>query len=152
MIPFVALLMWMILVLTSNPIFGFSRDPFLLTNSKNSIARILYGSCHSTQLKSPLWPLIVGRNPHVWIFGGDNVYADQMLRDPLYALTRFQLPFMQANETRLRQVYKELYEDEWYQLLLNTKVDQIAIWDDHDYGISKFCKGNHNRKPMLGSC
>jgi alkaline phosphatase D len=102
-----------------------------------SVVKILYGSCHSTKLVSPLWPLIVERKPDVWIFGGDNMYADKMRKDLLYSLMHAQLPFDKANEQDLIDQYKALHADPGYKKLVDTGVEQIAIWDDHDYGISQ---------------
>ena len=107
---------------------------------KSSI-RILYGSCHSTQLRSPLWPLILERKPDVWIFGGDNMYSDRMLKDPLQALLHLQLPFIPASEEGLIESYRDLHEDPGYKSLVDSGVEQISMWDDHDYGISESTQG-----------
>lgn len=37
---------------------------------------IAFGSCNKVSLPNLLWDDIRGTNPDVWIWGGDNIYAD----------------------------------------------------------------------------
>ena len=51
------------------------------------VTKVLYGSCNSVNLPvSPLWQHIVAERPDVWIWGGDNVYADRFKLDWKYGL------------------------------------------------------------------
>ena len=102
-------------------------------------ARILYGSCHSTKLNSPLWTHILSREPDLWIFGGDNMYADRLKTENalLTAVLEFKLPFEKATAADLEASYRALHAVPLYKKLLDSGVKQIAIWDDHDYGISE---------------
>jgi alkaline phosphatase D len=107
---------------------------------EKSIIKLAFGSCHSTRLKSPLWRHIIGRKPDVWIFGGDNMYADTLIIDPIHAIRTFSLPFVKATESQLVEAYRALHAEVGYKALLETGVEQVAIWDDHDYGISKIIR------------
>ena len=37
---------------------------------------IAFGSCNRDELPQPLWPVIAEENPDLWIWAGDNIYAD----------------------------------------------------------------------------
>ncbi|MDH3697903.1 MAG: alkaline phosphatase family protein, partial [Flavobacteriaceae bacterium] len=58
---------------------------------------------------------ILKTNPDIWIWGGDNIYADT------------------DDIEKMRQMYKELNEIPDY-VKLKASVPIIGTWDDHDYG------------------
>lgn len=76
---------------------------------------IAFGSCNKQDLPQSLWNPILENNPDVFIWGGDNIYADTEDMEELEADYRTQL----AN-------------DGYRKLLAGTEV--LATWDDHDYG------------------
>jgi hypothetical protein len=39
------------------------------------IQRVAFGSCNDQIEKQPLWPLILKRDPQLWLWTGDNVYS-----------------------------------------------------------------------------
>ncbi len=78
---------------------------------------IAFGSCNKTHLPNILWDDIIKEKPDVWIWGGDNVYADTD----------------DANE--LKDFYSKQLAVSGYQKLLK-KVKVLATWDDHDYGLN----------------
>lgn len=81
------------------------------------INTISFGSClkgwHSTAVLSA----IAATNPDLFIFTGDNVYADTT--DPI----------------KLAQSYQTLGQSPHYQALA-AATPIVATWDDHDYGIN----------------
>ena len=37
---------------------------------------IAFSSCNRDEVPQPLWPVIAEENPDLWIWAGDNIYAD----------------------------------------------------------------------------
>ena len=80
-----------------------------------SIERIAFGSCNHQDLPQPLWTAVVADDPDLWIWLGDNIYADT------------------ADTSVMRAKYHaQLQRPEYQQLLRLCPV--IGTWDDHDYG------------------
>jgi len=79
------------------------------------VSTILFGSCLSADRPHPIFDAIVSDDPDLFVFTGDNVYAD----------------------TNDRQVmsrrYDTLAESPRFQILAG-RAPIIATWDDHDYG------------------
>lgn len=78
---------------------------------------LAFGSCNRVDLPNLLWDDILKANPDVWVWGGDNIYADT---DDMVAL---------------RAMYNEQKEQPGYKQLLKS-TDIIGTWDDHDYGLN----------------
>lgn len=76
---------------------------------------IAFGSCDNQRLNNPFWEEIVSLQPNVWIWGGDNVYADT------------------DNMRKMKRIYKKQKNDKGYKKLIKT-TPILATWDDHDYG------------------
>ena len=76
---------------------------------------IAFGSCNKQNLPQPLWEPIIANNPDVFIWGGDNIYADTPDMD------------------KMEQDYNIQKSNPGYQKLLST-TSVLATWDDHDYG------------------
>lgn len=77
--------------------------------------RIAFGSCCDQRRPAPIWRAIVDRRPELFLFIGDNVYADA------------------EDEAGLRAAYDALGRSPGYaELVASTPV--LAVWDDHDYG------------------
>lgn len=79
------------------------------------VARILFGSCVKQDRPMPIFKTIIDRKPELFLFLGDNIYADTTDMD-----------VMQAK-------YAKLKADAGFAHLLRT-CPVLAIWDDHDYG------------------
>ena len=78
---------------------------------------IAFGSCNKQYVENILWKEILKNKPYMWIWGGDNIYADT------------------DDENKLKEDYqKQLAQPEYQNLLKSTKV--MATWDDHDYGLN----------------
>ncbi len=86
-----------------------------LTEKKDFI--IAFGSCNRVDLPNLLWDDILNTEPDVWIWGGDNIYADT---DDMKAL---------------RAMYDQQKKEPNYRKLAQT-TDVLGTWDDHDYGLN----------------
>ena len=91
--------------------------PDALPSMPTDVRLIAFGSCNRQNLDQSYWRDIAGLQPDLWIWLGDNIYADtddmevmasmyaQQKTDPNYAIFRRQVPI-------------------------------VGIWDDHDYGVN----------------
>lgn len=77
--------------------------------------RLAFGSCARQDKAQPIWRAIAAAKPHLFMFMGDNFYADA------------QTPAV------LRQRHEEFKRVEALQQF-RAEHAHIAIWDDHDYG------------------
>ncbi|MGB5369489.1 MAG: hypothetical protein WBN18_03590 [Flavobacteriaceae bacterium] len=50
-------------------------------SQNHSDFKIAFGSCNKTDLPNRLWDDILATKPDLWIWGGDNIYADT--NDPI---------------------------------------------------------------------
>jgi len=78
---------------------------------------IAFGSCNKASLPNLLWDDIQNTNPDIWIWGGDNIYADT------------------DDMQKLRSMYNEQKAIPGYASLIK-EVAVIGTWDDHDYGLN----------------
>lgn len=78
---------------------------------------LAFGSCNRIDLPNLLWDDILNSKPDVWVWGGDNIYADT---DDMVAL---------------RAMYNMQKEQTGYKKLVET-TDVLGTWDDHDYGLN----------------
>ena len=81
------------------------------------ITRIALGSCADQDKPQPIWEAIVAQQPQLFLFLGDNVYADT------------------AEMEVMRRTYAKLGAVPGYRKLKAT-CPILAIWDDHDYGVN----------------
>jgi alkaline phosphatase D len=81
------------------------------------ITRIALGSCADQKKKQPIWDAIVAQAPELFVFLGDNVYADT------------------EDMAEMRACYEMLAAKPGFQRLLAT-CPVLAVWDDHDYGVN----------------
>lgn len=90
---------------------------------KNTVlTRIAFGSCAKHWQPQPIWQAIIDRNPDLWLFIGDAVYADT------------------DGKTAWLVTPKQL-AGEWNRLAdklefqhARQKIPMLATWDNHDYG------------------
>lgn len=87
------------------------------TTKANDDFTIAFGSCNKTSLPNLLWDDIQQTKPDVWIWGGDNIYADT------------------DDMQKLRGMYSAQKAVPGYKSLI-ASVDVIGTWDDHDYGLN----------------
>jgi alkaline phosphatase D len=84
-------------------------------DSINDIYTIVFVSCSDQDMEQPLWRPILDNDPDVFIWGGDNVYADTDDMD------------------KMRADYQKVLDHPDYARL-NAGTEVIGTWDDHDYG------------------
>jgi alkaline phosphatase D len=77
--------------------------------------RIAFGSCAKQSKPQPIWTAVRAARPDLFLFLGDNLYADARDADTL------------------RQRYAEFRQVEALQAF-RRDVPHLAIWDDHDFG------------------
>lgn len=81
------------------------------------VDRIALGSCAHQDRKQPIWESILAARPDLFLFLGDNVYADTEDLD------------------EMRAAYAALAAKPGFVKLRET-VPVLATWDDHDYGVN----------------
>ncbi len=79
------------------------------------VNRIAIGSCARQNLPQPIWEPIVAAEPDLFLFLGDNVYADT------------------ADAGEMKAAYRMLAAQPGFRRLRRA-CPILAIWDDHDYG------------------
>ncbi len=86
------------------------------------ITRIAFGSCAKHWQPQPIWDEVLAQKPDLWLFLGDNVYAD-------------------TDGTTAWIVSKEQLAGEWNRLAdkpefqkARAAIPMMATWDNHDYG------------------
>ena len=84
-------------------------------HNQKTITKIAFGSCAQQDQPLPVFDLIVKHKPDLFLFLGDNIYADT------------------NEESEFLRKYAQLGEKPTYQNLIKN-VPVIATWDDHDYG------------------
>lgn len=77
--------------------------------------RVAFGSCAKQSKPQPVWRAIGAARPDLFVFLGDNLYADA------------------RDEATLRQRYAEFMAVEPLQAFRRS-TRHVAIWDDHDFG------------------
>jgi alkaline phosphatase D len=80
------------------------------------VQRIAFGSCAREERPQPIWHAIADQNPQVFLFLGDNIYADSD-----------DMNVHRADYARLGAVLG-------FQRLCRQGTAVLATWDDHDYG------------------
>lgn len=98
-----------LLALNSHPTFS----QLLATQNDNHI-RIAFGSCNDQNKPQPLWESIVATKPDLWVWLGDNIYANTSNMQDMYS-----------------DYQKQMQQEGYQQLLATTPI--TGIWDDHDY-------------------
>jgi alkaline phosphatase D len=82
------------------------------------LARIAFGSCaNEKRAWAPVWDAISRLDPQLFIFAGDNVYADS------------------GDPEVLRTAYDKLAAGPGFAAL-REKCPVVGTWDDHDYGLN----------------
>lgn len=91
-----------------------------------NIKRIAIGSCNDQGDRQPLWQVMIKNKPDIFVWGGDNIYADW------------------GKSERVARAYKKQNENPDYMAFKAT-TPFIGIWDDHDYAFNN-AGGNINFK------
>ncbi len=85
------------------------------TQNMNADFTIAFGSCNKTSIENVLWDDVLTAKPDIWIWGGDNIYADT------------------DDVAEIARMYEAQDRVAGYRKLAST-VPIIGTWDDHDYG------------------
>ncbi|MFQ5533369.1 MAG: alkaline phosphatase D family protein [Sphingomonadales bacterium] len=104
---------------------GSDRVAASLPSSDSLITRIAFGSCADEVLPQPIWSTIAKSDPDLFLFIGDNVYAD------IYKGRWVDGPNLEAIE----YAYKTLGARRDFRAF-RQKVPMMVTWDDHDYGFN----------------
>jgi len=76
---------------------------------------MVFASCSDQKMKQPLWKPIIENKPDVFIWGGDNIYADT------------------DDMAKMKADYDSVWANPEYRKL--SEITHITgVWDDHDYG------------------
>jgi len=89
----------------------------LADESAKPLQRIGFGSCLHQDREQPIWKPLLATRPELFLFIGDNIYADT------------------ADMKELRATYDRLLAQDGYKKLRAT-CPVLATWDDHDYGFN----------------
>lgn len=84
-------------------------------DAAGSLHRIAFGSCCNQEKPQDIWKTIVASEPDLFIFLGDNIYADT------------------EDMAKMKSDYDKLGAVPAFQELRHT-CPILATWDDHDYG------------------
>ena len=105
--------------------------------AEEPVSRIGFGSCYKPEKSTPLWKGVADFDPQVWLWLGDNVYADVI--DGKYI--KNDLP-----KDAFDRAYRLLGQSEGMAVLKKLPPDHVmATWDDHDFGKNDIGK-NWERK------
>lgn len=97
------------------------------TETNSVVSRIALGSCAHQNKAQPIWDVILDQSPDLFLFLGDNVYADTEDMD------------------EMRAAYRKLAEKPGFKRLRKS-CPILATWDDHDFGVNDGGKEYPKRK------
>lgn len=89
----------------------------LAATQERPLARIAFGSCAGQDRPQPIWDKVIATQPDLFLFIGDNIYADT------------------EDMSVLRAKYAQLAAMPGFRRL-RQMCPILAIWDDHDYGVN----------------
>jgi alkaline phosphatase D len=96
--------------------------------------RIAFGSCSRHTSEDQLWNEVNNLRPDIWIWAGDNIYADT------------------HDITKMHEMYERQKNRPGYKKLEENSVI-YGTWDDHDYGINDggkfFSKKKESKSQLL---
>lgn len=102
------------------------------TRDSRAPLRIAFGSCarYAADAEQRIWSAVTAREPELFLWLGDNIYGDSLIPATLAEEYRRQrgVPGFQA---------------------LGANVPQLAIWDDHDYGLNDHDRENPVKEQAL---
>ncbi len=94
-----------------------------LPDQSQSLTRIAFGSCADEEIAQPIWKQIAADDPDLFLFLGDNVYADKNRGEWVSDFTRAELEY----SYRTMQQHPEFNE-------FQSRYPMLVTWDDHDFG------------------
>lgn len=101
--------------------------------AEQPVTRIGFGSCYKPEKSTVLWEAVEAFNPQIWLWLGDNVYAD--IIDGEYY--KKNLP-----KDAFTLAYDRLGKSEGIATLKSLPPGHMmATWDDHDFGLNDAGQG-----------
>ena len=98
-----------------------------LPEPSQTLTTIAFGSCNRTDRTQAYWDTIRERRPDLFLFIGDNMYAD------LQKTGRGEIYVMPFQPRVIEEAYAALDAvPQWTRF--RNEVPVLATWDDHDYG------------------
>ena len=88
---------------------------------------VAFGSCNRDELPQPVWSAVEAHTPDLWIWGGDNIYAD-WYQPPEEA----KISYTVSREWLTQRYAAQFNRPDYAAFRKNTPI--IGTWDDHDYG------------------
>ena len=86
------------------------------------VTRIAFGSCAKQWERQPIWNIVLGADPDLFLFIGDAIYGDW----------HGDKPFVPTERT-LRADWESLGEKPEF-IAVRRRIPVMATWDNHDYG------------------
>ncbi len=102
-------------ILLSLLLLGCFSGPSTSSQEEPLLERFALGSCAHQLYPQPIWDAISAREPQLFLFLGDNVYADT------------------EDMEKMRATYRKMASIETFARF-REKVPILATWDDHDFG------------------
>lgn len=105
------------------------------------LSRIAFGSCANQSEPQPIWNAILQFNPQLFIWMGDNIYADNKRRLRIFGKERTIGPwknterFSPISEKEMEFKYNLAKSNPGYSQL-RRRAQVVGTWDDHDYGLN----------------
>ncbi len=96
---------------------------FPLPDRSSILTTIAFGSCADEELPQPIWSVIAAEKPDLFLFVGDNVYADRNRGEMVEEFTRAELEFAYGLLSRHPDFSP-----------FRAQTPMLATWDDHDFG------------------
>jgi len=104
-----------------------AAGPAALAPAQEAFDTIAFGSCAREREPQPIWTEIIAQQPDLFLFIGDNQYADLWMKDGRMVMEPVE------SVARIEQAYDELGAKPGYRRMQRT-CPILATWDDHDYG------------------
>jgi alkaline phosphatase D len=82
---------------------------------KKQVTTLVFGSCNNQEKDQAMWEPILANDPDLWVWLGDNIYADT------------------DDMNLMQQMYQKVLQEPNYRQL-RQRASVMGIWDDHDYG------------------
>lgn len=111
-------------------------------HSAEPLTRIAFGSCANQSAPQPIWDAVLELDPNLFIFLGDNIYADIKQPNKMVGRERTVGPFKNiprfwaVSPEELKLKYDLLKHGQPGYVALRKKTQIVGTWDDHDYGLN----------------
>jgi len=108
---------------------GFGQVGYPASDPDLELAVIAFGSCAREHMPQPVWDEVARHDPDLFLFIGDNVYADSWDHDGDGSVEMMPV----TSPARFDEAYGKLAAKPQFAEF-RKHVPIMATWDDHDYG------------------